>query len=246
MTYVEGFILPVLSERKEEYRQFAERVWGEVFQPGGTRRNVEAWADDVPDGTVTDFRKAVQAEDGEEVVFAWLEYPDRATRDATNERMRSDPGTPPSMPFDGKRMIFGGFVPIVDEGEAGGPSTSLGTGGYVDGFVVPVREDKKDAYGALARKGAPIFREHGATRVVEAWADDVPDGKVTDFRRAVQAEEGEQVVFSFIEWPSKEARDAGWGKVMADERMKPEDGMPFDGKRMFWGGFRPILDVNAG
>ena len=96
----------------------------------------------------------------------------------------------------------------------------------------------------MAAKAAAVFKEYGATRVVEAWGDDVPDGKVTDFRRAVKAEEGENVVFSWIEWPSKEARDAGWEKVMADERMKPDrDNMPFDGKRMFWGGFAPILDA---
>jgi uncharacterized protein YbaA (DUF1428 family) len=89
-----------------------------------------------------------------------------------------------------------------------------------------------------------VFREHGALRVVEAWGDDVPDGKVTDYKRATKAEQGENVVYSFIEWPSKEARVAGWAKVMADERMKPDhDNMPFDGKRMFWGGFSPIVDA---
>ncbi len=89
-----------------------------------------------------------------------------------------------------------------------------------------------------------MFREYGANRVVEAWGDDVPDGKVTDYRRAVKAQEGENVVFSWIEWPSKEARDEAWQKVMADERMKPDHAnMPFDGQRMFWGGFRPIVDA---
>ena len=118
--------------------------------------------------------------------------------------------------------------------------------GYADGFVVPVPEGKKEAYREMAAKAAPIFQEYGATRVVEAWGDDVPDGKVTDFRRAVKAEDGENVVFSWIEWPSKEARDEGWAKIMEDERMKPDhDNMPFDGKRMFWGGFAPILDVGG-
>jgi uncharacterized protein YbaA (DUF1428 family) len=106
-----------------------------------------------------------------------------------------------------------------------------------------VRETNAEAYRALAAKAAPIFEEHGATRVVEALGDDVMEGKVTDFRRAVKAEAGENVVFSWIEWPSKEARVAGWEKVIADERMKPDGDMPFDGQRMFWGGFAPILDV---
>jgi uncharacterized protein YbaA (DUF1428 family) len=88
-----------------------------------------------------------------------------------------------------------------------------------------------------------VFKEYGATRVVEAWGDDVPDGKVTDFKRAVKAREGENVVFSFIEWPDKATRDGAWPKIMEDERLQPDrDKMPFDGQRMFWGGFRPILD----
>jgi uncharacterized protein YbaA (DUF1428 family) len=117
---------------------------------------------------------------------------------------------------------------------------------YVDGFILPVAEDKKEAYHAMAAKAAPIFREFGALRVVEAWGNDLPRGKTTDFFMATKAEEGENVVFSWIIWPSKEVRDAGWEKVMADERMKPEGDMPFDGKRMFWGGFEPIVDEGDG
>ncbi|MCX8475178.1 MAG: DUF1428 domain-containing protein [Sphingomonas sp.] len=112
---------------------------------------------------------------------------------------------------------------------------------YIDGFVVPVSEGKKEAYREMAATAAPIFREHGATQVVEAWGNDLPRGKATDFFMAVKAEEGENVVFSWIIWPDKAARDAGWEKVMADERMKPPAEMPFDGKRMFWGGFEPIV-----
>jgi uncharacterized protein YbaA (DUF1428 family) len=114
---------------------------------------------------------------------------------------------------------------------------------YVDGFVVAVPADKKEAYIALAAKAAPLFKEFGATRVVECWADDVPDGKLTDFRMAVKAEDNEEVVFSWIEYPSKEVRDAANAKMMADPRMKDMgDSMPFDGKRMIYGGFAPILD----
>ena len=107
-----------------------------------------------------------------------------------------------TMPFDGKRMIIGGFDAIVEEGSA--------RGGYTDGFVVPVPEGKRDAYRELAAKMAKVFRQHGATRVVEAIADDVPKGEVTDFYRAVKAEDGEKVVFSFIEWPDKATRDEAW------------------------------------
>ena len=115
---------------------------------------------------------------------------------------------------------------------------------YVDGFVIPVPAGKKDAYREVAATAAPIFMEHGATRIVECWGDDIPDGTVTDFKRAVKAEAEENVVFSWIEWPSKAVRDEAYPKVMSDPRLKMDD-MPFDGKRMFWGGFVPILDRAA-
>ncbi|MBV8042865.1 DUF1428 family protein [Pluralibacter sp.] len=114
---------------------------------------------------------------------------------------------------------------------------------YVDGFVVAVPAENKEAYLALAAKAAPLFKEFGATRIVECWADDVPGGTLTDFRMAVKAEEHEEVVFSWIEYPSKEVRDKANEKMMADPRMKEMgDSMPFDGKRMIYGGFAPILD----
>ena len=154
------------------------------------------------------------------------------------EKFQSDPRMKDmmkDMPFDGQRMIIGGFNALVEEGQQ--------TGGYVDGFVVPVPEGKLDAYQQLAEKAAKIFREYGALRDIEAVSDDVPHGKVTDFYRAVKAEEGEKVFFSFIEWPDKATRDEAWKKVMEDERMKPEGDLPFVGQRMFWGGFEPIFDT---
>ena len=114
---------------------------------------------------------------------------------------------------------------------------------YVDGFVVPVPAGNRDAYRAAAAKAAAIFKEHGAIRLVECWGDDVPDGKVTDFRRAVQAEGGENVVFSWIVWPSREARDVGMKRVMEDPRMHMVPEMPFDGKRMIFGGFSVVVDT---
>ena len=114
---------------------------------------------------------------------------------------------------------------------------------YVDGFVVAVPADKKDAYREMAAKAAPLFKEFGALRIVECGASHVPDGKVTDFRMAVKAEENEEVVFSWIEYPSKEVRDAANQKMMSDPRMKEfGESMPFDGKRMIYGGFESIID----
>jgi uncharacterized protein YbaA (DUF1428 family) len=113
---------------------------------------------------------------------------------------------------------------------------------YVDGFVVAVPAAKKQAYLETAATASKIFKEFGATRVVECWGDDVPTGKITDFRGAVKAKEDEVVVFSWVEYPSKQVRDAANAKMREDERMKTAD-MPFDGKRMIFGGFSPLLDV---
>ena len=113
---------------------------------------------------------------------------------------------------------------------------------YIQGFVAAVPTANRNAYLDHARQALPMFKEFGAARMVEAWGDDVPKGKLTDFRRAALQEEGEGVVFSWVEWPSKQVRDAAWQKCSEDPRMQPEGGMPFDGKRMVYGGFEPLLD----
>lgn len=115
---------------------------------------------------------------------------------------------------------------------------------YIEGFVVAVPKANKDTYQKHAAKAAALFKEFGVTRMVEAWGDDVPDGKVTDFRRAVKATDDEEVVFSWFEYPDKTTRDAANEKMMSDPRMKEMgETMPFDGKRMIMGGFSTILDV---
>jgi len=238
MKYVDGYLVPVPAGKREAYREMAAAAWG-LFKEFGATRQVECWGDDVPEGKTTDFKRAVKAENNESIVFSWIEYPSKEVRDAANEKMRSNAEMAEigaAAPFDAKRMIFAGFRPILEEDFGG-------TTGYVDGFVAPVPADRKEAYLAMAAKMAAAFRRHGASRVVETWGDDVPDGKLTDFKGAVQAEEGERIVFSWIEWPSKEGRDEGWKKVMADPDMQPDPAnMPFDGKRMIYGGFAPLID----
>lgn len=238
MSYIEGFVSAVPAANKQAYRDHAAKA-APLFKEFGVTRIVETWGDDIPDGKVTDFKGAVKAKDDEVVVFGWFEYPSKDVRDASNKRMMEDPRMKEmgeTMPFDGKRMIFGGFDPIVDEGDAG-------KFGYADGYLVPVPTANRDAYRNIAAKAAAVFREYGAIRVVEAWGDDVPAGEQTDHKRAVKAKDDENVVYSWVEWPSKEARDEAWPKIMEDERMKPDrENMPFDGQRMIYGGFAPILD----
>lgn len=119
---------------------------------------------------------------------------------------------------------------------------------YVDGFLIAVPTANKQKFIDHAQKGDAVFMELGATRILECWGDDVPDGQTTDFRRAVKATPDETVVFSWIEWPDKPTRDAGMSKMMemmkTDPRISPEKNpMPFDGARLIYGGFAPIVTL---
>ncbi|MFC3120903.1 DUF1428 domain-containing protein [Agaribacter flavus] len=116
---------------------------------------------------------------------------------------------------------------------------------YIDGYVMPVKKDKKEEYLRLARTSAEVFKDHGALAVVENWADDVPEGKLTSLPMAVKCDESEIVVFSWIVWPSKAAREAGNKAAMKDKRFSDWDmsTMPFNGKRMIFGGFQTILEM---
>jgi len=114
---------------------------------------------------------------------------------------------------------------------------------YIEGFVAAVPTQNKTAYIKHAEEAAELFKKYGAIKLVECWGDDVPDGEVTSFPKAVQCKDDETVVFSRAVWPSKTARDAGMEKMMADEAMqKMENSMPFDGKRLIYGGFQMVLD----
>jgi uncharacterized protein YbaA (DUF1428 family) len=123
---------------------------------------------------------------------------------------------------------------------------------YVDGFVIAVPTANRQKFVEHSKLGDSVFIDLGATRVVECWGDDVADGKLTDFRKAVQAKDDETVVFSWIEWPDKKTRDAAHARMTewmhnpdkADPRMSPDKNpMPFDGKRLIFGGFAPLVEI---
>jgi uncharacterized protein YbaA (DUF1428 family) len=115
---------------------------------------------------------------------------------------------------------------------------------YVDGFVAAVPNANKKAFIKHATDSAKLFKEYGALKIVECWGDDVPDGKLTSFPMAVKKEADESVVFSWVTWPSKAVRDAGWAKMMEDPRMQPgANPMPFDSKRIIYGGFEVVLET---
>lgn len=242
MTYVQGFVTPIPTDGREAFAAHA-RGAATLFRELGAMRVFDGWGDDVPTGKVNDFAGAVALKEGETVGFGWMEFADKAAADAFYARMMSDPRMAemgPSMPFDAKRMIFGGFETLVDDGTPPGTTGA----GYVDGFVLPVPAGNRDAYRDLSRQASIVFREHGVTRYVECWGVDVPAGEVTDFRRAAHAQDGEEIVFAWCEWPDKAAREAGHAKIMADERLaKAPDPMPFDGQRMIYGGFASVSDA---
>jgi uncharacterized protein YbaA (DUF1428 family) len=114
---------------------------------------------------------------------------------------------------------------------------------YIAGFVIPVPEDKLEAYRAWAANGAKIFKDYGCIEIVESWEDNVPDGKHTDFRRAVAAKPGEKIVFSWQVWPDKATVDAAEDKMRDDERLTVSGEIPFDPKRLIYGGFAPIYTM---
>jgi uncharacterized protein YbaA (DUF1428 family) len=245
MTYIEGFVMAVPAANKDKFVAHAT-LSDAVFVDHGATRVVECWQDYVSKGQHTDFFSAVDAQVGESVVFSWIEWPNKAARDAmagqmeklmkTDDRLRPEKNP---MPFDGRRMIYGGFAAIVELGEHV-------DGSYVQGFLIPVPEGKRELYRTMAKEIWPMFHDYGALRVVETWQDDVPEGKQTDFLRAVKAKPDEKIVFSFIEWPSRTICEAAHEKMQSDERMQmqPDTAIPFDGKRMIYGSFAPVVDLS--
>lgn len=242
MSYIDGFVFAVPTANKEAFIRHSTSA-DPVFVECGALRVVENWGDNVPHGQITDFYRTVEAREDEAVAFAWIEWPDKATRDAglaqvsemaaTDSRVSMEHNPPP---FDGGRLIFGGFSTILDLG-------ARVANGYVQGFVLAVPENRQEAYRTLEEESWPYFRDLGAERLVVGWQDDVPEGKRTDFFRAVQARPGEKVVFAFMEWPSRDVCDAAAEKMQSGDAMPMPADMPFDGKRMIYGGFSPVVTV---
>ncbi|MBK8200540.1 MAG: DUF1428 domain-containing protein [Acidobacteria bacterium] len=236
MPYIDGFILPVPNANKEAYRKMAADALP-FFQKHGAIGFVENWGVEVPKGKTNCFNSAVMKKDDESVVFSWIVWPDRATRDAGNKKMMEDPDMKMDggMPFDGMRMIVGGFDVVLGD--------ALATPGIIDGMVLPVPADKRADYIAASKQMAELFLEHGATSVVDAWADDVPQGKVNSFHTAILEKPGETVVFSWINWPNAEVQKKAWETVMGDPRMEKYNPATVgaDMGRMIFGSFSPIV-----
>ncbi len=114
---------------------------------------------------------------------------------------------------------------------------------YVDGFVAAVPSGNKERYIKHASDAAVVFKEYGALQLVECWGDDVPDGEVTSFPMAVQCKPDETVIFAWVIWPSRDVRNQAMQKIMEDPRVQPDvNPMPFDGKRLIYGGFEVVVD----
>lgn len=239
MAYFTGSVAAVPAANRQKYLEHVAAVWP-LFKSYGATRMIETWGVDVPKGKVTDFYNAVDAGDDEAIVFSWVEWPDRALADASWQKMQDDPAMArvPQMPFDGSRMIFGGFSPVYEAGQHSGA-------GYYQGFLLAVPEKNKAAYAAMADEGWAIFRKGGAGGMIEAWGEDVPRGKKTDFYRATKLEEGEIPVFSWIAWPDRATCDAAAKAMEAEMADMDMSAMPFDGMRMMWAGFEPLFDSDA-
>lgn len=242
MAYYTGSLAPVPTANKTAYLDHARRAWP-LFRDRGAVRMVETWGEDVQPGKVTDLLRAVQAKDDETVVFSWIEWPDKATADKGWQDMMSDESIGEQMgemPFDGARMIFGGFSSLVAEGTDKGAD-------YYQGFVTPVPSANKAAFEAMGQSAwNEEFQPRGCLGSFESWGEDVPRGKQTDFYRAVNAKDDETIVFSWTAWPDRATCDAA-AKAMEEgmqEGMEDQE-TPFDMTRMAWGGFSTLFDSES-
>lgn len=238
MAYVDGFVLPVPAANKEAYRKLATEA-SIVFRKHGAIGFVENWGVNVPQGKQNCFNSAVMRKPDETVMFSWIVWPDRATRDAGNQAVMTDPDMEKAaaggMPFEGMRMIYGGFEQLFGD--------ALAAPGIIDGTVLPVPAASRAAYTDAAEKMAEMFCEHGAVSVVDCWSDDVPEGKVNSFHSAVLRKPDEAIVFSWINWKDPDVQAKGWETIMSDPRMEQYTParVGADLGRMIFGSFTPLV-----
>ena len=241
MNYVDVFVAPIPVVAKEAYVEMA-RTMSALFTDHGALRLVAAWGDDVPTGKLTSFPLAVQRQGDEEVAFSWIQWPSRVARTQGMEKARADKRMQQiKLPGDRQRIIFGSFQTVVDEQLQDAAAFELK---YLDGFVAAVATAKRDAYIQSAHDFMPLFQRYGALQTAELWADEVAAGKITSFPQAVQLQDDEAVVVSWVAWPTRAARNACMEAMMKDPEMQ-NMAMPFDGQRMIYGGFEVVVDSAA-
>ena len=243
--YIDGLVFAVPTANKQAFIDYAKR--SDSFLEGYIRIGY-GWEDELLEGQLTDFRKSVQAKTDESIIFVWIEWPDKATRNLEHQNMQARLKSEATFineipPFDGARMLSGGFETIIDfettiHNKKGDFKMS-----YFDGFLFAVKSENKEAFIDYANRANSLIE--GCTRIVYALEDDLQDGQVTDFRMAVQAKDDEAVVFGWEEWPDKEARNKGH-ELMADYLESHEtlgkEIPPFDELRMVFGGFETIIE----
>ena len=247
MSYVSGFVAAVPTANKAAFIKHCE-VSAVAMKKLGATQIVECWGEDVAEGKVTSFPMAVAKKPEETIVFSWVVWPSKAVCDNCVAKMMAgevpelDPKQHP-MPFDGKRMLVGGFDMVMAEPKGSPPLKANAS--YIVGGVAAVPTANKEAYIKYCHEVmSVVLTKLGANRLVECWGVDVPDGEVTSYKMATKQKADETVVFSWAEWPSKEVSHAANAKMMAggvpefDPKQNP---MPFDGQRMFLGGFTPLL-----
>lgn len=248
MSYIHGFVAPVPTANKEAYVKFTQNT-AAVLKKHGAVQAVECWGVDVPEGKLTSFPMAVKAKADETVVFSWTRWKSKEDADKVEAKMRAGEipefdfkANPP--PFDGKRLIYGGFEPIVDVGEMADDAGLL----YVTGFVWACPTAIKDKYISFNTSMAEAMVKLGALKVMDCWGVDVPDGEVTSFPLAVKRGAEETVVFAWAVWPSKAVADAAIAKMQAGEAEMPEikpdeSDAVFDATRMIHAGFEMVVRV---
>lgn len=239
MTYIDGTLMPVVTDHRADYKAYAEHV-AALFKANGALELVDCWGDDVPTGKLNSFPSAVLLTPGETVVMSWIKWPSKEVRDKAWQDMDEElMNNMPTPPFDTKRMIYGGYDVILETSKG---SASEGPA-CIEGMMVPAKKDARDAYKDHAIKAAEIFQSYGALGVTESWADDVPPGKLNSMLSAVLAAEDEVPVYSWIDWPSKDIRDAAWPKIMEAGDLMALGDPPFDMTRMIGGVFSPLVRV---